>query len=47
MPFAQLMKEKVETVGLSALNLSLDFNEFDVLESNKDYLKNTLDVSSF
>lgn len=46
MPFAQVVKEKAETVGLSALNLTLDFNEFDVLESNKDYLKNTLDVSS-
>lgn len=47
MPFAQVMKEKMETIGLSALNLTLDFNEFDVLESNKDYLKNTLDVSEF
>ncbi|XP_014470950.1 PREDICTED: leucine--tRNA ligase, cytoplasmic [Dinoponera quadriceps] len=44
MPFAQLMKEKVESVGLSALNLTLDFNEFDVLENNKDYLINTLDL---
>lgn len=46
MPFVQLMKEKMEVVGLSALNLTLDFNEFDVLESNKNYLKNTLDVST-
>ncbi|XP_071570037.1 leucine--tRNA ligase, cytoplasmic [Temnothorax nylanderi] len=42
MPFVQLVKEKMETVGLSALNLTLDFNEFDVLENNKEYLKNTL-----
>lgn len=46
MPFVQAVKEKVETVGLSALNLTLDFDEFDVLESNKDYLKSTLGVSS-
>ncbi|XP_011877441.1 PREDICTED: leucine--tRNA ligase, cytoplasmic isoform X2 [Vollenhovia emeryi] len=42
MPFVQFVKEKMETAGLSALNLTLDFNEFDVLENNKDYLKNTL-----
>lgn len=45
MPFVQLVKEKMETVGLSALNLTLDFNEFEVLEINKEYLKNTLGVS--
>lgn len=44
MPFVQLIKQKVETIGLSALNLTLDFNEFDVLEKNKEYLKNTLDL---
>ncbi|XP_018406074.1 PREDICTED: leucine--tRNA ligase, cytoplasmic [Cyphomyrmex costatus] len=42
MPFVQLIKEKMETDGLSVLNLTLDFNEFDVLEMNKEYLKNTL-----
>lgn len=46
MPFVQVTREKMETVGLSALNLTLDFDEFDVLENNKDYLKNTLDVSN-
>jgi len=45
MPFVQLVKEKMETVGLNALNLTLDFNEFDVLENNKDYLKDTLGVN--
>ena len=45
MPFVQLVKEKMETVGLSALNLTLDFDEFHVLETNKEYLKNTLGVS--
>lgn len=47
MPFVQLVKQKMETVGLSALNLTLDFNEFDVLEKNKEYLKNTLGVSKY
>lgn len=45
MPFVQLIKEKMEVAGLSALNLTLDFNEFDVLKNNKEYLKNTLGVS--
>lgn len=45
MPFVQLIKEKMETNGPSVLNLTLDFNEFNVLEDNKDYLKNTLDVN--
>ncbi|EGI71121.1 PREDICTED: leucine--tRNA ligase, cytoplasmic [Acromyrmex echinatior] len=44
MPFVQLVKEKMETVGLSALNLTLDFDEFHVLETNKEYLKNTLGI---
>lgn len=47
MPFVQLIKQKIETIGLSALNLTLDFNEFDVLEKNKEYLKNTLGVSKY
>ncbi|KAL6254270.1 hypothetical protein P5V15_014885 [Pogonomyrmex californicus] len=42
MPFVQLVREKMETIGLNALNLTLDFNEFNVLEDNKEYLKSTL-----
>lgn len=45
MPFVQLVKEKMGTVGVSALNLTLDFNELEVLETNKEYLMNTLEVS--
>jgi len=45
MPFVQIIKEKMKTVGVNAMNLTLDFNELDVLEKNKEYLKNTLDVS--
>jgi len=46
MPFVQLVKEKMEVIGLSALNLTLDFDEKMVLEDNREYLKNTLDVSN-
>jgi len=45
MPFVQIIKQKVKTIGVNAMNLTLDFNELDVLEKNKEYLKNTLDVS--
>ncbi|XP_050477440.1 leucine--tRNA ligase, cytoplasmic isoform X1 [Bombus huntii] len=44
MPFVQVMKEKMQLVGLSALNLTLDFDEFKILQDNKKYLQNTLDL---
>lgn len=47
MPFVQFMKEKVADIGVKALNLTLDFDEFDVLEKNKEYLKKTLNVSTY
>lgn len=45
MPFAQMIKEKLMKIGDSAFNVKLDFNEHQVLEVNKTYLENTLDVS--
>jgi len=45
MPFAQMVKEKLIKVGDSAFNIKLDFDEKRVLEVNKTYLENTLDVS--
>jgi len=44
MPFVQTTREKIEQIGLPALNLTLDFSELGVLEENKEYLKNTLEV---
>lgn len=44
MPFAQFVKEKMKVIGISALDLTLEFNEFEVLEKNKNYLKKTLEV---
>lgn len=46
MPFAQVMKEKTETQGISALNLFLDFDEMTVLQQNKDYLLSTLELEN-
>lgn len=45
MPFAQMVKEKFIKIGDSAFNIKLDFDEKEVLEVNKCYLENTLDVS--
>jgi leucyl-tRNA synthetase len=44
MPFVQMIRNKMEVVGVDALNLSLDFNEVNVLSDNKEYLRSTLDV---
>lgn len=42
----QKQKEQVNKKGLSALNSALDFNEFKVLETNSQYLRNTLQVNT-
>lgn len=47
MPFAQMVKEKLIKIGDSAFNIKLDFDEKHVLEVNKSYLENTLDVSKY
>ncbi|XP_015605732.1 leucine--tRNA ligase, cytoplasmic [Cephus cinctus] len=44
MPFVQAMREKLESSGITALNLTLDFSEVDVLTGGIDYLRNTLDL---
>ncbi|XP_022164440.1 leucine--tRNA ligase, cytoplasmic [Myzus persicae] len=44
MPFAQMVKEKLIKVGDSAFNVKLDFDEKRVLEVNRSYLENTLDL---
>ncbi|XP_053983912.1 leucine--tRNA ligase, cytoplasmic isoform X1 [Hylaeus volcanicus] len=46
MPFVQVIREKMGLIGLSALNLTLDFDEFKVLRDNKSYLENTLDLDT-
>uniref|UniRef100_A0A1I8PHA6 leucine--tRNA ligase n=1 Tax=Stomoxys calcitrans TaxID=35570 RepID=A0A1I8PHA6_STOCA len=47
MPFAQMIREKVESgKGLSAMAVSLEFDERQVLLDNLEYLKNTLDIEA-
>ena len=44
MPFVAWTKERVAQQGLSVLDLTLDFDEKSVLESNLDYLLNNLQL---
>ncbi|XP_028521055.1 leucine--tRNA ligase, cytoplasmic isoform X2 [Apis cerana] len=46
MPFVQVVREKIQLAGLNAFNLTLDFDEFKVLQDNKKYLENTLDLEN-
>jgi len=41
-----LLQENVSRQGLSAMNLTLDFDEVNVLRENMAYLHNTLEVSA-
>ena len=45
MPFAQIIRQRVETQGKTAFAVTLDFDEKEVLDNNIDYLINTLDVN--
>lgn len=45
MPFVQATREKIELIGVKAFQLTLDFDEAEVLEKNKKYISDTLDVS--
>jgi len=44
MPFVAFMKERVDSVGLSALDTSLPWDEMTVLKANIDYLVTSLDL---
>ncbi|KAH8019655.1 hypothetical protein HPB51_020466 [Rhipicephalus microplus] len=44
MPFAQAVREKIEKLGIGALNVTLDFDEREVLLENLRYILNTLEV---
>lgn len=46
MPFVQATREKIESIGVKAFQLTLDFDEVDVLEKNKKYIADTLDLDT-
>lgn len=48
MPFAQMIREKVEVsggTGKNAMDVKSAIDEMEILQNNVEYLKNTLDVS--
>lgn len=47
MPFVQATRENMERIGVEALSVGLQFDEAAILNENKPYLLNTLDVSKF
>ncbi|XP_078041330.1 leucyl-tRNA synthetase [Augochlora pura] len=46
MPFVQFVRERMELIGSHAFNLTLDFDEFNVLQDSKKYLENTLGLAN-
>jgi len=44
MPFAQAVKERMGTLGEKALKATVDFNEREILEENRDYLRGSLEL---
>ncbi|XP_022906298.2 leucine--tRNA ligase, cytoplasmic [Onthophagus taurus] len=44
MPFAQMIRERLDQIGPKAFALTLEFDEAEVLKTNHVYLANTLDV---
>lgn len=46
MPFVQLIRQRVESgEGKKAMATTLNFDEYQVLQNNVEYLQNTLNVS--
>lgn len=48
MPFAQMIREKVEAsggTGKNAMDVKISIDELEILTNNLEYLKSTLDVS--
>lgn len=46
MPFAASVRERVEKLGKVAMNVTVDFDEKEILETNREYLRNTLDLET-
>ena len=44
MPFVQMVKDRVTTLGKIAMAVTVDFDEQEILSTNLEYLKSTLDL---
>lgn len=44
MPFVQGVRERISTLGNAALALTVDFDEFQIINTNLEYLRSTLEL---
>lgn len=44
MPFVQIVRDRVQQIGKAAMALTVDFDEHEILTTNLEYLKGTLDL---
>lgn len=44
MPFVQKIRDRVSTLGKAAMSVTVDFDERNIIETNLEYLKGTLDL---
>lgn len=44
MPFVQGVRDRINTLGIAALSLSVDFDEFGIINTNLEYLRTTLEL---
>jgi leucyl-tRNA synthetase len=46
MPFVQRIRDRVGVLGKAAMAVTVDFDEREIIETNMEYLKGTLDLES-
>lgn len=46
MPFVAMVRERAEVLGKVAMAVTVDFDEKEILTSNAEYLRNTLDLEA-
>lgn len=46
MPFVAMVRERVDQLGKIAMNVTVDFDEKEIMTVNLEYLRNTLDLES-